>query len=73
LDSTDAVKRCGKNDFTRHPTPRTMRPIHHENMATISEIGPMIVVGSTKAQGSKAKPVYRSEPPRATRAREEAT
>jgi hypothetical protein len=36
-------------------------------------MGPTIAVGSAKAQGSKAKPVNRSEPPRATRARDEAT
>jgi hypothetical protein len=43
------------------------------NMATVSETGPMIVVGSTKAQDSKVKLVYGSEPPRATRARDKAT
>jgi hypothetical protein len=39
----------------------------------VSETGPTIVMGSAKAQGSKAKPVNESEPPRATRARDEAT
>jgi hypothetical protein len=47
--------------------------LSHGNTATVSEMGPMIAMGSTKAQGSKAKPVYGSEPPRATRARDEAT
>jgi hypothetical protein len=36
-------------------------------------MGPMIAVGSAKAQGSKAKLIGGSEPPRATRARDEAT
>jgi hypothetical protein len=39
----------------------------------ISEMGPMIAVGSAKVQGSKAKPVNRSELPKATRARDEMT
>jgi hypothetical protein len=30
-----------------------------QDMATIYKMGPMIVVGSTKAQGSKAKPTSR--------------
>jgi hypothetical protein len=47
-------------------------PICHGNTTTVSEIGPMIVMGSAKAQGSKVKPIYRSEPPRATRGRDEA-
>jgi hypothetical protein len=73
LGSANAVKRHSKNDFMRHPTPHTTRPIHRGNTTIVSEMGPMIDVGSTKAQGSKAKPVYGSEPPRATRARDEAT
>jgi hypothetical protein len=36
-------------------------------------MGPTIAMGSTKAQGSKVKPVYGSEPPRATSVRDEAT
>jgi hypothetical protein len=67
------VKRCSKNDFTRHPTPHTTLPIHRRNTTTISEIGPTITVGSAKAQGSKAKPVYGSGLSKATRARGEAT
>jgi hypothetical protein len=73
LGSTGPVKRPSKNDFTRHPTPRTTRPIRHGNTATISEMGPTIIVGSAKAQASKVKLVYGSEPPRATRAWDEAT
>jgi hypothetical protein len=42
-------------------------------MATVSEMGPMIDVGSSKAQGLKAKTINGSEPPRPTRARNEAT
>jgi hypothetical protein len=42
-------------------------------MATISEMGPTIIVGSAKAQGSKVKPIDGLELPRATRARDEAT
>jgi hypothetical protein len=34
---------------------------------------PTIVVGSAKAQGSKANPPVRSKPPKATRVRDEAT
>jgi hypothetical protein len=67
------VKRPSKNDFMRHPTPRTMCHICHKNMTIISETGPTIAVGSAKAQGSNAKTVYGSEPPRATRARDEVT
>jgi hypothetical protein len=70
--STDAVKRCSKNDFICHSTPCMTRPIRRGNMATVSEMGLMIVVGSTKAQGSKAKLVYDSELPRATRVRDKA-
>jgi hypothetical protein len=73
LGSADAVKRHSKNDFMRHLTPRMIRSIHHGNLAIIPEMGPMIVVGSGKAQSLKAKPIYGSEPPRATRARDEAT
>jgi hypothetical protein len=39
----------------------------------ISEMGLTIVVGSANVQGSKVKPVNESEPPRATRARDDAT
>jgi hypothetical protein len=40
---------------------------------TVSKIGPMIVMGSAKAQGSKVKLIGELEPPRATRVRDEAT
>jgi hypothetical protein len=56
----------------RHPTPRMTRPIRHGNTTTVPKMGPMIAVGSAKARGSKAKPVYQSDPPRVTRARDEA-
>jgi hypothetical protein len=59
--------------FTHHLTPRMTFPIRRGNTAIVSETGPMIDVGSTKAQGSKAKPVNGSEPPKTTRARDEAT
>jgi hypothetical protein len=36
-------------------------------------MGPMIAMGSAKAQGSKAKPIGGSESPRATTVRDEAT
>jgi hypothetical protein len=45
-------------------------------MATVSEMSSTIAVGSAKAQGLKAKPTEsgdRSELPRVTRARDEAT
>jgi hypothetical protein len=73
LDSIDAIKRCSKNDFTRHLTPRMMHPIRHRNTTTVSVMDPMIAVGSAKALGLKAKPIYGSELSRATRARDEAT
>jgi hypothetical protein len=73
LGSTNAVKRHSKNGFMHHLTPHTMHPIRHGNTTTISETGLMIAVGSVKAKGSKGKPVDRSEPPRATRARDEMT
>jgi hypothetical protein len=66
-------RRRGKNDLTRHLTPHTIHPICRGNTATISEMGPTITVRSAKAQGSKVKPVYGSEPPRATRVRDEVT
>jgi hypothetical protein len=50
-----------------------MHPIHLRNMTTVSKMGPTIVMGSMNAQGSKAGPVDGSEPPSATRARDEAT
>jgi hypothetical protein len=71
--SADVVKRYSKNDFTHHPTPHRTHPIRHRNLTTVSEMGPMIVVGSTKAQGLNAKSVYGLEPPRATRVRDQAT
>jgi hypothetical protein len=52
---------------------RTTNPIHHGNATTISKMGPMIVVGSTKEQGSKMNPIDGSELPRATRGMDEAT
>jgi hypothetical protein len=64
LGSADAVKRCSKNDFTHHPTPRTKHRIHHGNTTIVTKMGPMIAVGSAKAQGWKVKPVYGSEPHR---------
>jgi hypothetical protein len=73
LAFADVVKRHSKNDFMHHLTPRTMHPIRHGNITIVSEMGPTIAMGSTKAQGSKAKPVYGSEPPRATSVRDEAT
>jgi hypothetical protein len=57
----------------RHLTPCTMCPIRRGNTTIVSKIGPMIVVGSAKDKGSKAKLIYGSEPPRATRAWDEAT
>jgi hypothetical protein len=41
----------------RHLTPHTMHPMRPGNTTTVSKMGPMIAVGSAKAQGSKAKPV----------------
>jgi hypothetical protein len=65
-------KRSEKN-FTHHLTHLMTCPIHHGNTSTISEMGPTIVVGFTKAQSSKTRPVYGSKLPRATRARDEVT
>jgi hypothetical protein len=39
----------------------------------ISKMGPTIAMGSTKAHGSKMKPIGGSEQDRATRVRDEAT
>jgi hypothetical protein len=39
----------------------------------IFKMGPTIAVGNVKAHGSKVKPVNGSEPPRTTRAKDEAT
>jgi hypothetical protein len=50
-----------------------MHAICHGNMTTIFEMGPTIVVQSVKAHGSKAKPVYGSEPSRGTKVRDKAT
>jgi hypothetical protein len=50
-----------------------MLPIRHGNMATISEMGPTITVGSAKAHGLKVKLVYRTEPLRTTRERDKVT
>jgi hypothetical protein len=74
LDSTGAVKRCCKNDLytstdSSHDAPYTSR----EYGQAVFETGPTIDMGSVKAQGSKAKPVNGSKPPRATRARAKAT
>jgi hypothetical protein len=49
LGPAGAVKMCGKNDLTCHLTPRTTHPIHHGIQQQVSEMGPMIVVGSAKA------------------------
>jgi hypothetical protein len=51
LGFTDSVTRHSKNDFMCHPTPRITHPIHRRNVATVSEMGPTIAVGSAKAQG----------------------
>jgi hypothetical protein len=48
-------------------------PYISRDMATISKMGPTFAMGSTKAQGSKTKFINGSEPPRATRARDEVT
>jgi hypothetical protein len=74
LDSTGAVKRCCRNDLytstdSSHDAPYTSR----EYGQAVFETGPTIDMGSVKAQGSKAKPVNGSEPPRATRARDQTT
>jgi hypothetical protein len=61
LGSAGTVKRHYENDFMRHPTSYDA-PYVSYYMATVSEMGPMIVLGSVKAQGSKA-----------TRARDETT
>jgi hypothetical protein len=50
-----------------------MHPICYRNTATVSEMGPMIAVGSAKSLGLKVKPVYGSESPRATRVRDKMT
>jgi hypothetical protein len=73
LAPADEVKRHNKNDFTHHPTPHMTCPIRRRNMTTVSEMGLMITVGSAKAQGSIPKPIYGSELPRATGARDEVT
>jgi hypothetical protein len=67
-------KQCCKNDLSTstdssHDVPYTS----WEYDQAVSETGPMIVVGSAKAQGSKVKPINGSELPRATRARGEVT
>jgi hypothetical protein len=48
-----------KNEFTHHPTPCKMRPLHHGIQQTVSKMGPTIIMGSTKAQGLEAKPTSR--------------
>jgi hypothetical protein len=50
-----------------------MHPIHHGNMGTVSKIGPMIAMGSAKAQGSMVKHIYVSKLPKATRVRAKMT
>jgi hypothetical protein len=74
LDSTGTVKRCCKNDLytstdSLHDVPYTS----WEYSQAVSKMGPMIAVGSVKAQGLKVKHVNGSELPRATRERDEAT
>jgi hypothetical protein len=56
-----------------HLIPHTTHPIRCENTTTVSETAPTIVMGSTKSQSSKVKPVNGSEPSRATRVMDEAT
>jgi hypothetical protein len=48
-------------------------PYTLQDMATVSKTGPTFAMGSAKAQGSKTKFINGSEPPRATRVRDEAT
>jgi hypothetical protein len=50
-----------------------MNPIRRGNMTTVLEMGLTIAMGYAKAEGSKVKPVYGSEPPGAIRARDEET
>jgi hypothetical protein len=66
-------KKHSKKDFMHHPTPHRMHPIRCDYTATIFKMGPMIVMGSAKAPSSKVKPINGSEPPRATRTRDETT
>jgi hypothetical protein len=47
--------RRGKNDFMCHPTPCVMCPISRMIWQSYPKWAPMIVVGSAKAQGLKAK------------------
>jgi hypothetical protein len=48
-------------------------PIRHGNTTMISKMGPMIAMGSAKAQFSMVKLVYELKSPRATRVRDEET
>jgi hypothetical protein len=73
MSSVGVVKRHSKNDFMYQQTPCMTCPMRHGNTIIISKMGPMIVMGSVKAQGLKAKPIDGSELPRATRARDKAT
>jgi hypothetical protein len=73
MDSTDAVKRRSKNGFYTAGLFKQCSQFIAGIQPTISKMGPMIAVGSAKAQGLKEKPISGSEPTRATRARDEAT
>jgi hypothetical protein len=67
------LHRRGKNIFMHHSTPRTMRPMRHGIRQPYLKRVPRLPWGLPNLRVRTKNPSIRSEPPRATRARNEAT
>jgi hypothetical protein len=67
------VKRHNKNVLTRHPTPRMMCPLHHGIQQQYPKQVPQLLWSLAKLRVQMRNPPVGSEPPRATRARDEMT
>jgi hypothetical protein len=72
-DLASAVKRRSKNEFTSHANSSHDTPSTSRDTSTVSKMGPMIVEGPATLWVLRQNPPVRSEPYRATRARDEAT
>jgi hypothetical protein len=73
LSSTDAVKRCNKNDFMSHPTPHAMHPMRHGTWQLYSKWAQRLMWGLSKLRVRRQNPPIGSEPLRATRSRDKVT
>jgi hypothetical protein len=66
-------KKCSKKRFYVTSDSSCGTPYTSWDTTTVSKTSPMIAMGCNKAQGLKENPSVGSEPPKATRVRDEAT